>query len=70
MKLIRIAICLLSIFIGNIAIAMPDIVVKNNEKVSGLNQHEYANMWWQWAVSMSDKESPLIDRTGINCSVN
>jgi len=47
-----------------------NIIVDNSANVQGIHQYEYANMWWQWAVSMSDKESPVRDRTGEKCSVN
>jgi hypothetical protein len=45
-------------------------IVGLNETVSGLTQDQYVNMWWQWAVSMSDSESPVKDRKGIKCGVN
>ncbi|WP_455208418.1 hypothetical protein [Kaarinaea lacus] len=54
----------------NVVDANPDIIVKGNEKIAGLFQHEYVNMWWQWAVSMSDKESPIRDNIGNKCNVN
>ncbi len=47
-----------------------NFIVNKEEKVSGLNLHEYANVWWQWTRTMSKQESPLIDRTGEQCHVN
>lgn len=54
----------------DLAVAAPNVVVATHEEVAGLYQHEYANMWWQWAVSMNSAESPVIDKTGEKCGVN
>ncbi len=65
-------IIILSVIIStsSIAAANQDLLVDSNEKVSGLSQHEYVNMWWQWAVSMNAKNSPVRDRIGTKCAVN
>jgi len=55
-----------------------DVFAKNNESiavpvsenVAGKTQHEYANIWWQWANTMSDETSPIRDRDGKYCHVN
>lgn len=50
--------------------ASSDIIVDSNISVSGVSQNDYANMWWQWAVSMPATESPVRDRVGVKCHVN
>ena len=70
MKSIIFTIVIYGVIISNVVIAESDVFVKNDEQVSGLYHHEYANMWWQWAVSMNGKESPVRDRTGVKCGVN
>lgn len=52
------------------ALADSNIVVGADEKVYGKPLGEYANIWWQWANSMPDDESPVTDRTGARCHVN
>lgn len=45
-------------------------IVPNNEQVAGLALHKYADRWWQWANSMPDSQSPVIDTVGSKCHVN
>lgn len=45
-------------------------VVEMNERVDGKTLDEYASIWWQWASSMPDAESPVMDRTGEKCHAN
>jgi hypothetical protein len=47
-----------------------NIIVDSSIPVSGITQNAYANMWWQWAVSMPASESPVRDRVGVKCHVN
>ena len=58
------------IFSTNYVLANQDIIVNNDEQVSDVYLHDYTNMWWQWAVSMNEKDSPVRDRTGSKCHVN
>lgn len=46
------------------------IAVSANENIAGKALHQYANIWWQWANTMGDEESPVRDRTGEYCHVN
>ena len=50
--------------------AAENILVARNMPVNGHLQSDYVNSWWQWAVSMPNRDSPVRDRTGVNCSVN
>jgi len=50
--------------------AGPDLIVPRDNPVAGLAQTDYVNMWWQWAVSMPESESPVKDRQGDKCHVN
>jgi hypothetical protein len=52
------------------AIAAGVAVVDINEQVDGKSLDEYASVWWQWASSMPDAESPVMDLTGAKCHVN
>ena len=52
------------------ATAKTEIIVDKDKPVAGLQQNEYVNMWWQWAVSMPATESPVKDRAGVKCAVN
>jgi hypothetical protein len=45
-------------------------IVPVNESVAGKAQHEYANLWWQWANTMNDEISPIRDKSGEYCHVN
>ncbi|NQZ23296.1 MAG: hypothetical protein HRT53_14730 [Colwellia sp.] len=46
------------------------VVIPVSEQVAGKAQHEYANIWWQWANTMSDEISPVRDNDGRYCHVN
>lgn len=70
MNSIKNKIAIFIIIFSNNAIANSNIIVSTDEPVSGISQHDYVNMWWQWAVSMSNEESPVQDRVGVKCSVN
>jgi len=50
--------------------ATNSLIVNMDKKVSGKFLHEYANVWWQWTKTMTQQESPVIDRTGDKCNVN
>lgn len=45
-------------------------IVSHDDTVDGISQSDFVNMWWQWAVSMPSQDSPVRDKTGINCDVN
>ena len=60
---------LFAILVSN-AVADSGITVERNDNVQGLLQSDYVNMWWQWAVSMPNNESPIKDRSGTKCAVN
>jgi len=46
------------------------LIVNLDEKVDDKFLHEYANIWWQWAESMSREYSPVVDTVGEFCDVN
>lgn len=55
----------------SVAAADPDqLAVPPDAKVAGRALAEYANLWWQWAYSMSPEESAVVDTTGAHCHVN
>ncbi|NQZ86118.1 MAG: hypothetical protein HRT54_00895 [Colwellia sp.] len=65
-------ICLLSSFytFSGWANNAQSITVPIHENIAGKALHQYANIWWQWTSSMSDKISPVRDKTGEKCHVN
>jgi hypothetical protein len=49
----------------------PDInalVVLPDRTVDGQTLPTYANLWWQWAFSMPDRESAIVDTVGTFCA--
>jgi hypothetical protein len=46
------------------------IVVGVNESIAGKSLDQYANTWWQWTQTMSDRSSPVRNSTGEFCGVN
>jgi hypothetical protein len=46
------------------------LMVAPDAKVYGKSLGEYANNWWQWANSMPQEDSPVVDRTGSQCHIN
>jgi hypothetical protein len=49
---------------NNAAVFTPDA------KPYGLTYGEWTARWWQWAFSMPEADSPLVDDTGENCANN
>ena len=45
------------------------LVVPPGNSVAGQPLASYANQWWQWAFSMPDRESPIVDEVGTYCGV-
>ena len=45
------------------------LVVMPGETVAGQPLAAHANEWWQWAFSMPDSESPIVDTVGSFCAV-
>lgn len=43
------------------------LVVLPDQTVAGQTLPDYANFWWQWALSMPDRESAIVDTTGAFC---
>jgi len=69
-KLFFVNIILIGMANSSLAEADSDMVIKVSDPVAGLQQFDYVNMWWQWAVSMENEESPVRDTTGTKCGVN
>lgn len=44
------------------------LVVLPDQKVDGQTLPTYANLWWQWAFSMPDSESAIVDTEGTFCA--
>ena len=61
---------LLVLIPANFAVANDDNVAVLKDTVDGKSLNEYANIWWQWAASMPDKQSAVSDRTGKFCDLN
>jgi len=61
-RLIAVAAILLSS-----AAAADDISVSPDAAVAGKSQGEWSSLWWQWAGSFDDSDSPVADRTGRFC---
>jgi hypothetical protein len=40
-----------------------------NSKPYGLTYGEWSAKWWQWAMSIPTKDSPIVDKTGAKCAV-
>jgi hypothetical protein len=45
------------------------LIVEPDQAVAGLPLATYANFWWQWALSMPQSESPIVDQVGNFCGV-
>jgi hypothetical protein len=58
------------LFLSIQVMAGPSVIVDKEDKVDGKPLDEYAGIWWQWAYSMPDRDSPIIDKTGEKCDVN
>jgi hypothetical protein len=48
--------------------AAEPLVVPPEESVGGASQSEWSRLWWQWAGSFEQSESPIADRTGEHCA--
>ena len=64
------AMALALLLIHDTACADTGEVIETGDIVQGKSQQEYANAWWQWAVSMPEEDSPVRDKTGSKCGVN
>ena len=47
--------------------AGPSPLVAPGEKVAGRTQADWSRVWWQWAWSFDDSESPVVDKKGDRC---
>jgi hypothetical protein len=45
-------------------------VFPTDSKPYGLTYGEWTAKWWQWAYSMTEEHSPMVDDTGRNCANN
>lgn len=70
MRYLTSAIVLSLLLLQDTACADAGDVVTGSDSIYDRSQAEYANAWWQWAVSMPEKDSPIKDRVGVNCDVN
>ena len=50
------------------AAATEPVLVPPEESVAGTSQSEWSRLWWQWAGSFEQSESPIADRTGEFCA--
>lgn len=44
-------------------------MLDGREDIEGVPLVEYANIWWQWTVTMPEELSPVRDTTGQHCAV-
>lgn len=42
-------------------------LVPSGQSVAGMTQVEWSRVWWQWARSFDESESPVADRSGERC---
>lgn len=49
------------------ALAAPPQPLPAAQNVAGHSQAEWSQIWWQWAASFEDHESPVADQTGEFC---
>jgi hypothetical protein len=49
------------------SVAQTSIAVPPTEPVAGISQADWSKAWWQWAGSFDQADSPVADRTGVNC---
>lgn len=47
--------------------AESDLTVPPTQSIGGQSQAEWSKVWWQWAASFDQSESPIADRTGELC---
>ena len=59
-----------SYFITNLTYINAFEVFSIESKPYGLSYGEWAAKWWQWKYSIAEKDSPVKDPTGKNCSIN
>jgi hypothetical protein len=44
-------------------------LVPPSEKIAGRSQADWSRLWWQWAESFADYESPIADKKGSRCQL-
>lgn len=44
-----------------------DVTVPPAQSVAGKSQADWSEVWWQWAASFDQSESPITDQTGELC---
>jgi hypothetical protein len=45
-------------------------IVQPDDTFAGKSYGEWSAAWWQWAASIPERKSPLVDGTGQNCDVD
>jgi hypothetical protein len=65
----RLAALLLAVLVPSAPQAEPAPVVELTESVDGKSLADFANLWWQWAFSMPQDQSPVRDTAGTHCNV-
>lgn len=58
---------LLPVFSLTALAAEPATLVPPAEKIAGHSQVDWSRMWWQWAGSFAQHESPVSDKKGSRC---
>jgi|ThiBiot_300_plan_2_1041538.scaffolds.fasta_scaffold00199_32 hypothetical protein len=61
--------CCLVVF-GVAAQTVPPRVLDPQQKVGGITQSEYAELWWQWAMRLPDGVRAYQDPSGAQCGMN
>lgn len=70
----KVAASLVALLLGALAASAnaqaPDAIVDPALPVAKKSQAEWSRVWWQWAGSFDERESPVADRTGRLCGMS
>jgi len=68
---------ILTVFVASalVVLAVPSAsadttIVQPNQTYAGKTYGQWSAAWWQWAVNISEPNSPVNDPTGKNCAVH
>lgn len=61
-------ICALALINCLTAYAAEPLLIPPDQAVEGMSQSEWSRLWWQWAGSFEQSESPIADLSGEFCA--
>lgn len=64
---LKLAFRLLLILASGLASAAESELLPPTEPVAQRSQLKWSVLWWKWAASFKEEDSPIADRTGVNC---